>query len=114
MSGTRRIVRITGRGEAPWSIFSILINGLGSMAKMWNYEGELLLRACADVDYTIIRPGVMTGDERRPRRRWLLRDHPSDRADGELCEALRRGGREPGTEQAPRRRARPEVMKLVP
>ena len=59
-SGTcRRIVRITGKGESPWSIFSILINGLGSMAKAWNFEGEGLLRGCSDVDYTIIRPGVM-------------------------------------------------------
>ena len=36
-SGTcKRIVRLTGKGETPWSIFSILINGLGSMAKAWN------------------------------------------------------------------------------
>lgn len=59
-SGTcKRIVRVTGKGETPWSFFSILINGLGSMAKAWNYEGERLLRACDDIDYTIIRPGVM-------------------------------------------------------
>lgn len=32
----KRIVRLTGKGETPWSIFSILINGLGSMAKAWN------------------------------------------------------------------------------
>eukprot|EP00962_Isochrysis_galbana_P049317 scaffold20827_cov129-Isochrysis_galbana.AAC.1 len=43
-----------GKGEDPWSVFSILINGLGSMAKAWNYEGEQLLRACEDVDYTIV------------------------------------------------------------
>ena len=55
-----RIVRITGKGETPWSLPSIMINGLGSMAKAWNYEGETLLRAAkADVEYTIIRPGVM-------------------------------------------------------
>ena len=61
LSGTcQRIVRITGKGETPWSVPSILINGLGSMAKAWNYEGEQLLRAAkADVEYTIIRPGVM-------------------------------------------------------
>jgi NAD(P)-dependent dehydrogenase (short-subunit alcohol dehydrogenase family) len=59
----KRIVRITGKGETPWSIFSILINGLGSMAKAWNYEGENLLRACDDLQYTIIRPGIMKGDE---------------------------------------------------
>ena len=58
-TGCRRVVRITGKGESPWSIFSILINGLGSLAKAWNYEGECLLRAASDVDYTIIRPGVM-------------------------------------------------------
>lgn len=44
-----------GKGEDPWSVFSILINGLGSMAKAWNYEGEQLLRSCKDVDYTIVR-----------------------------------------------------------
>ena len=60
----KRVVRITGKGETPWSIFSILINGLGSMAKAWNYEGEQLLRAAADdIEYTIVRPGVMRGDE---------------------------------------------------
>ena len=32
-TGCRRVVRVTGKGETPWSIFSILINGLGSMAK---------------------------------------------------------------------------------
>jgi hypothetical protein len=45
---------LAGKGEDPWSVFSILINGLGSMAKAWNYEGEQLLRACKDVDYTIV------------------------------------------------------------
>jgi len=59
----KRIVRLTGKGETPWSIFSILINGLGSMAKAWNYEGENLLRACDDLEYTIVRPGVMRGTE---------------------------------------------------
>lgn len=57
--GTSRVVRITGKGEDPWSIFSILINSLGSLAKAWNYEGECLLRAETGVDYTIIRPGIM-------------------------------------------------------
>ena len=62
-SGTcKRIVRLTGKGETPWSIFSILINGLGSMAKAWNYEGERLLRAEPEVEYTIIRPGIMRGE----------------------------------------------------
>eukprot|EP00978_Attheya_sp_CCMP212_P035337 scaffold153220_cov68-Attheya_sp.AAC.1 len=58
-STCKRILRITGKGENPWSFFSILINGLGGMAKAWNYEGEELLRQCPDVDYTIVRPGVM-------------------------------------------------------
>lgn len=62
-SGTcNRLVRLTGKGETPWSIFSILINGMGSMAKAWNYEGEQLLRAADDIEYTIIRPGIMQGD----------------------------------------------------
>ena len=60
-AGCGRIVRVTGKGETPWSIFSILINLLGSHAKTWNYEGERLLRACA-LDYTIVRPGVMSPD----------------------------------------------------
>mmetsp|Transcript_194 Transcript_194/g.261 ORF Transcript_194/g.261 Transcript_194/m.261 type:complete len:399 (-) Transcript_194:75-1271(-) len=55
----KRIVRVTGKGEDPYGIFSILINMLGSMAKAWNYEGEQLLRNCKDVDYTIVRPGIM-------------------------------------------------------
>jgi hypothetical protein len=53
-----RLVRITGKGEDPWSIFSILINAFGGIAKGWNYEGEQLLRK-SSVDYTIIRPGVL-------------------------------------------------------
>ena len=57
----QRIVRVTGKGETPWSFFSILINGLGSMAKAWNYEGENLLRA-SGLDYTIVRPGIMRAD----------------------------------------------------
>lgn len=56
----KRIVRITGKGESPNSLFSVLINLLGGMAKAWNYQGELLLRDQDDVDYTIIRPGVMS------------------------------------------------------
>ena len=51
-------MRVTGKGETPWSFFSILINLLGSHAKAWNYEGEQLLRA-SSLDYTIVRPGVM-------------------------------------------------------
>eukprot|EP00446_Apocalathium_sp_SHHI-4_P059803 CAMPEP_0177418292 /NCGR_PEP_ID=MMETSP0368-20130122/69104_1 /TAXON_ID=447022 ORGANISM="Scrippsiella hangoei-like, Strain SHHI-4" /NCGR_SAMPLE_ID=MMETSP0368 /ASSEMBLY_ACC=CAM_ASM_000363 /LENGTH=308 /DNA_ID=CAMNT_0018887927 /DNA_START=39 /DNA_END=965 /DNA_ORIENTATION=- len=59
-STCKRIVRVTGKGEQPWSPVAILINGLGSMAKAWNFEGERLLRACDDIDYTIVRPGMLT------------------------------------------------------
>lgn len=61
-TGCQQIVRITGKGEEPWSVFSVLINGLGSMAKGWNYEGEEVLRQQTNVDYTIVRPGVMKTD----------------------------------------------------
>lgn len=57
-----RIVRITGKGEDPYGIFTILINMLGNMAKAWNYEGECLLRQ-SGLNYTIIRPGIMSPDE---------------------------------------------------
>ncbi|KAL7508964.1 hypothetical protein ACHAXN_006024 [Cyclotella atomus] len=58
----KRIVRVTGKGEDPFGIFSILINMLGNMAKGWNYEGEQLLRD-SGLDYTIVRPGVMGRDD---------------------------------------------------
>ena len=29
----------------------------------WNYEGENLLRACDELEYTIVRPGIMRGEE---------------------------------------------------
>lgn len=64
-AGCDRIVRVTGRGEKPWSIFAVLINGLGSMAKAWNYEGEQLLRSDPAIAYTVIRPGVMKDSEVR-------------------------------------------------
>jgi uncharacterized protein YbjT (DUF2867 family) len=54
----KHLVRITGKGETPWSIFTILINAFGGIAKGWNYEAEQLIRKSA-IDYTIIRPGVM-------------------------------------------------------
>lgn len=74
----KRIVRITGKGEDPFGIFSILINMLGSMAKAWNYEGEQLLRKCKGIDYTIIRPGVM-GPENVPTGKVLaLADNGGD------------------------------------
>eukprot|EP00913_Durusdinium_trenchii_P022892 g21494.t1 len=53
-----RLVRVTGKDRDPWSITSILINALGSMAKAWNFEGERRLRG-ANIDYTIVRPGFM-------------------------------------------------------
>jgi len=68
------IIRITGNGEDPFSIFSILINMLGNMAKGWNYEGEELLRK-GDVDYTIIRPGVLNGDLQEPKKARMLKDN---------------------------------------
>lgn len=62
-----QIVRITGKGETPSSFFSVLINGLGRMAKGWNYEGEQVLRGQPKgnkkhLDYTILRPGIMSAD----------------------------------------------------
>ena len=56
----KRVVRITGKGEDPTSFFSVAINMLGSMAKAWNYQGELALRNQSDIEYTIIRPGIMS------------------------------------------------------
>jgi nucleoside-diphosphate-sugar epimerase len=53
-----RIVRVTGKGEQPTQLFTVLINMLGHMAKAWNYEGEQLLRT-SGLEYTIVRPGVM-------------------------------------------------------
>ena len=74
----KRIVRITGKGEDPFGIFSILINMLGSMAKAWNYEGEQLLRKSKDIGYTIVRPGVM-GPENVPTGKVLaLADNGGD------------------------------------
>jgi nucleoside-diphosphate-sugar epimerase len=61
-TGCTHILRITGKGEDPTSFFSVLINGFGSFAKGWNYEGEQVLREQNDVDYTIIRPGIMKED----------------------------------------------------
>lgn len=60
--GCRRIIRVTGKGEAPTQVFTVLINMLGNMAKGWNYEGEQLLRS-SGLDYTIVRPGVMGRDD---------------------------------------------------
>jgi len=61
----RRIVRLTGVCDTPYSFFSVLINLLGRLAKAYNYQGEMLLRSESkkpDVswDYTIIRPGIMS------------------------------------------------------
>jgi uncharacterized protein YbjT (DUF2867 family) len=75
-TGCKRIVRITGKGEDPKSFFSVLINMLGSMAKAWNYEGERLLRGQTEVDYTIIRPGVMSDEG--PEGNFCLADDGGD------------------------------------
>merc|ERR1719428_690793 len=49
------------------------------MAKAWNYEGENLLRACEDLEYTIVRPGVMTGGEAEfPKASLALGDNGAD------------------------------------
>ena len=57
--GCKRIVRITGKGEDPTGFFTVLMNLLGSMAKAWNYKGELALRGQSYIEYTIICPGVI-------------------------------------------------------
>mmetsp|Transcript_14490 Transcript_14490/g.33727 ORF Transcript_14490/g.33727 Transcript_14490/m.33727 type:complete len:362 (-) Transcript_14490:35-1120(-) len=69
----KHIVRITGKGEDPKNFFAILINGLGSFAKAWNYEGEVVLRTIlansnhgdddGSIGYTIVRPGVMKEED---------------------------------------------------
>jgi len=71
-----RIVRITGKGEDPYGFFSILINMLGNMAKAWNYEGEELLRQ-SGLNYTIIRPGIMS-TEPCPGKVKALKDDGQD------------------------------------
>lgn len=74
----KRIVRITGNGENPTSFFSILINLLGSFAKAWNYQGEQALRA-STLEYTIIRPGVMSAGPSGPSPSpFLLADNGGD------------------------------------
>lgn len=73
----KRIVRVTGKGEDPFGIFSILINMLGNMAKAWNYEGEQLLRD-SGVDYTIVRPGVMGKDDIEKGKVLELADNGQD------------------------------------
>lgn len=78
-SGTcQRIVRVTGKGEEPTSFFTVLINMLGNMAKAWNYEGEQLLRTNPDIDYTIIRPGVMGNDDIPMEKVLALTDNGQD------------------------------------
>ena len=48
------------------------------MAKAWNYEGEQLLRTCPDVEYTIIRPGVMGKDDIPTGKVLALADNGQD------------------------------------
>jgi len=79
----RHIVRVTGKGEDPTGLPSVLLNGLGSFCKLWNYQGETVLRHMNDdigddngnnddhhhhhhIGYTIVRPGVMVETLRRP------------------------------------------------
>jgi hypothetical protein len=57
-NNVQRIVRLSGKGEQPFSPISILLNMLGYLAKGWNYEGEQYLRQ-SGIDYTIIRPGLL-------------------------------------------------------
>eukprot|EP00580_Thalassiosira_gravida_P008482 CAMPEP_0201640846 /NCGR_PEP_ID=MMETSP0493-20130528/22797_1 /ASSEMBLY_ACC=CAM_ASM_000838 /TAXON_ID=420259 /ORGANISM="Thalassiosira gravida, Strain GMp14c1" /LENGTH=335 /DNA_ID=CAMNT_0048114623 /DNA_START=56 /DNA_END=1063 /DNA_ORIENTATION=+ len=73
----KRIVRVTGKGESPTQIFTVLINMLGNMAKAWNYEGEQLLRT-SGVDYTIVRPGVMGKDDIPTNKVLALADNGGD------------------------------------
>ncbi len=73
----KRIVRVTGKGEEPASFFTVLINMLGNMAKAWNFEGEQLLRT-SDIDYTIIRPGVMGNDDIPTDKVLALADNGKD------------------------------------
>ena len=75
----KRIVRVTGKGEEPTQFFTVLINMLGNMAKGWNYEGEQLLRK-SDVDYTIVRPGVMGKDDIPTGKVYGLCDNGGDMA----------------------------------
>ena len=62
------------------------------MAKAWNYEGEQLLRACKDIDYTIIRPGVMGRVDDVPA---LLRrpGQPGDQGDDPVVKGFACGAR---------------------
>jgi nucleoside-diphosphate-sugar epimerase len=73
----KRIIRVTGKGEEPTKVFTVLINMLGNMAKAWNYEGEQLLRA-SGVDYTIVRPGIMGRDDIPTGRVLALADNGRD------------------------------------
>lgn len=75
----QRIVRLTGKGEQPFSIFTILINMLGCMAKAWNYEGEQLLRK-SGLPYTIIRPGLLKSnkDYQIPYKGRMIADNGMD------------------------------------
>ena len=73
----KRIIRITGKGEQPYSIVAILINMLGNLAKGWNYEGEVLLRK-SGIDYTIIRPGLLKKDYTEPTKARGLVDNGGD------------------------------------
>ena len=75
----KRIVRLTGKGEEPFAIFTVLINMLGYLAKAWNYEGEQLLRK-SGLKYTIVRPGLLKKDEdyQIPKKGKMIKDQGGD------------------------------------
>ena len=85
-------------GETPWSVPSIMINALGCMAKAWNYEGERLLRACPDVEYTIIRPGIMNDETQLAPKALALAD---DGGDLKVRERTTSGARPPAPPSRP-------------
>ena len=63
ITNTKHIIRISGNGENPWKLITIIMNTFGSMNKAWNYAGECELRnnykLYTNISYTIIRPGIM-------------------------------------------------------
>jgi hypothetical protein len=72
-----RLVRITGKGENPWSLSSMLINVFSGVAKGWNYESEQLLRK-SNVDYTILRPGIKKNETAASAEQLGLLDNGRD------------------------------------
>jgi hypothetical protein len=60
----KKLIRVTGAlvGRNPFSIFSVLFNGLLSMTVMWHEASEIEIRK-SGLDYTCIRPTEMTSNE---------------------------------------------------